>query len=140
MPFKMKTSENVDWVASGRISNIIDARLGECLTNAVRAFLDFPESLPSDATFIEGFYIYGGQFMAHTWIETSNKIIDLSLVNDLNTDLRNNVKYYPIQQRSIYEIQKLYGDRPRKPGERMLMKLGRDDPRVVKLEAEVDRP
>ena len=136
----MKSTKKVDWVASKRLSDIIDARLGECLANVVRAFLDFPESLPSDATFIEGIHNYGGQFTSHTWIETADNIIELSLVHDTNLSLRDHVEYYPIQQQDKEDIHKLYGDKPHEPGTRLIMTVGYDDPRVVKLLDEVDTP
>jgi hypothetical protein len=136
----MKSIKKVDWVASRRISDMIDARLGECLANVVRAFLDFPESLPSDAAFIEGIHNYGGQFSPHTWIETADKIIELSLVHDKNPALRDHVEYFPIQQRDKEEIHKLYGDKPHEPGTRLIMIVGYDDPRVVKLLEEIDTP
>ena len=136
----MESTKKVDWVTSRRISDIIDARLGECLVNAVRAFLDYPEILPPDAVLIEGIYNYGGQFNPHTWIETTDSIIELSLVHDTNPALRDHVRYYPIQPRDIDEIKKLYGDKPRVPGSRLIMKIDFDDQRVIDLLDEVDTP
>lgn len=78
--------------------------------------------------------------MPHTWIETTDSIIELSLVHDTNPALRDHVQYYPIQQRDKSEIKKLYGDEPRDPGSILTMKIGYDDPRVIKLLNEVDTP
>jgi hypothetical protein len=114
----MKSTKKVDWVTSRRISDTIDARLGECLANAVRVFLEYPEVLPPDAVFIEGIYNYGGQYNPHTWIETTDSIIELSLVHDTNPALRDHVQYYPIQSRDRSEIEKLYGNQPHTPGTR----------------------
>jgi hypothetical protein len=136
----MESTKKVNWDESRRISAIVDSRLGECLANAVRAFLDHPEILPPDAVFIEGIYNYGGQFTPHTWIETTASIIELSLVHDTNPALRDYVRYYPIQPREISEIKKLYGDAPREPGSRLIMQIGYDDPRVIKLLDEIDTP
>ncbi|MBK9928169.1 MAG: hypothetical protein IPP66_23115 [Anaerolineales bacterium] len=136
----MESTKKVDWILSKRIAEILDARLGECLANAVRAFLDYPEILPPDAIFIEGVYNYGGQFSPHTWLETTNNIIELSLIYDTNLALRNHVQYYPIQSRDKTEIKKIYGDKPRQPGSSLMMKIDFDDERVVKLLSEVDTP
>ena len=129
----MKSNKNVDWFRSKNISDSINGQLGECLANAVRAFIDYPEILPTDAVLVEGIYYHGGQPHLHTWIETSNSIIELSLVHDKSRDLYGPLDYYPIQPRSQSEIISLYGNESHEPGARLMMKLNFDDPRVDKL-------
>ena len=122
------------------ISNIVDGRLDECLANAVRAFIDHRDALPADAVLVEGVYYHGGQPHLHTWIETSNSIIELSLVHNKSLALYGPVQHYPIQPRSESEINRLYGDEPHEPGVSLIMKLDWDDPRVVNLLNEIDTP
>jgi hypothetical protein len=136
----MQSTKYIDWVASKTIADAIDARICECLANVVRAFLDHRDILPEDAVHVEGIYAYGGQFNPHTWIETANSIIELSVVHETNMSLRESLRYYPILTRDVSEIKRLYGDKPRAPGDRLMMALGFDDPRVVKLLNEVDTP
>lgn len=136
----MKSTKKVDWVTSKIISAAIDGQLGECLANAVRAFIDHREALPADAVLVEGIYYHGGQPHLHTWIETSSNIIELSLVHDTSLALYGPVQYYPIQPHSESEINNLYGDRPHEPGVRLMMKLDFDDPRVIELLNEIDTP
>lgn len=136
----MQSTKNIDWTASEIIADAVDAQNGECLANAVRAFLDHYDILPQDAMLVEGIYAYGGQFNPHTWIETSNSIIELSLVREKNKALRESLRYFPIQPRSQSEIKKLYGDKPRNPGARLIMELGFDNERVIRLLMEVDTP
>jgi hypothetical protein len=136
----MQSMKNIDWIASKTIADAVDARIGECLANVVRAFLDHRDILPEDAVHVEGIYAYGGQFNLHTWIETANSIIELSLVRDTNKALRESVRHFPILTRDESEIKKLYGDKPRAPGVRLIMDLNFDDPRVVRLLDEVDTP
>ena len=136
----MKSTKKVDWDTSKIISDAIDGRLGECLANAVRTFVDHREVLPADAVLIEGIYYHGGQPHLHTWIETSSSIIDLSLVHDTSLTLYGPVQYYPIQPRSESEINSLYGDEPHEPGVCLIMNLGFDDPRVINLLNEIDTP
>lgn len=136
----MKSTKKVDWVTSKNISDIVDGRLGECLANVVRAFIDHRGALPADAVLVEGVYYHGGQPHLHTWIETSNSIIELSLVYDSSRALYGPVQYYSIQPRSESEINSLYGDEPYEAGVYLIMKLGWDDPRVIDLLNEIDTP
>ena len=136
----MESTKSIDWVVSKIIADVVDAQIGECLANVVRAFLDYRDILPKDAVHVEGIYDYGGQFNPHTWIETTNSIIELSLVRDANKALRESVRYFPILTRDKSEIKKLYGDKPREPGGRFIMTLDFDDQRVISLLNEIDTP
>jgi hypothetical protein len=80
----MQSPKYIDWVVSRTIADAVDARMGECLANVVRAFFDYCDILPEDAVLVEGIYGYGGQHNPHTWIETANSIIELSLVHETN--------------------------------------------------------
>lgn len=131
---------SVDWATSKIIADIVDARISECVANVVRAFLDYRNILPEDAIHVEGLYWYGGQIGLHTWIETKNYIIELSLVRETNRELRETIRHYKILTRDENEIKKLYGDKPRAPGDSLIMELNWDDPRVEKLANEVDSP
>ena len=134
----MKSTKKVDWVTSKIISDVINGQPDECLANAVRAFIDHREVLPADAVLVEGIYYHGGQPHLHTWIETSNSIIELSLVHNTSLALYGPVQYYPIQPRIESEINSLYGNEPHEPGVRLIMRLNFDDPRVIELLNEID--
>lgn len=137
---KYKSIKNIDWSTSEKVAIIIDARLGECVANVVRAFLDFRNCLPKDAVYVEGLWKKGGQLGPHTWIETNNNIIDPTLVCETNRNLRESAVHYPMKMCSEDQVRRRYGDQPRGPGVRLEMELDWDDPRVQRLAHEVDPP
>jgi hypothetical protein len=132
--------KSVDWHTSEKIADIVDARIGECVANVTRALLDFRNTLPKDAVYVEGLWMFGGQLYNHTWIETRYTIIDPTLARETNWELRGTAKHYSIDTYSEEELETRFADQPRGPGVRLEMKLNWDDPRVVKLAHEVDPP
>jgi len=131
--------KEIDWVMSKRIADIVDARVGECVTNVLRAFLDHPDILPKDAVFVEGLYVLGGQEGLHAWIETTDSIIDPTIVNETKGILSERIQHHKVHSRDKNEILELYGDEPREPGNGLQMKLTWDDPRIDEIIREINK-
>jgi hypothetical protein len=132
--------KKVDWSTSTKVADIVDSQIGECVANVARAMLDFRNILPEDAVYVEGLWKIGGQLACHAWIDTSDSIIDPTLVRETNHQLRETVEHYPIQTYSTDQLRRRFGNRPRGPGVRLKMELDWDDPRVERLSKEVDPP
>ncbi len=135
----MKNKE-VDWRTSENVAQIIDAGVGECVANVLRAFLDHRNLLPEDSDFVEGLYLLDGQLWLHIWIEATDFIIDPTLVRQPKSLLRERILHYKILTRNEDEITRLYGGIDRTPGKRLIMNLDWSDPRVEGLSHEIDPP
>jgi hypothetical protein len=101
----------------------------------VRAFLEHRDQLPEDAVHVEGLCFVGGQPSLHTWTETDNDIIEVT-IDERWWDV---AQYFPIRQRHENELEERYGERLRKDAA-ITMDLDWDDARVQAVLDVVDRP
>ena len=132
--------KEIDWETSESIATVVGARVGECVANVLRAFLDHPDILPKDSVFVEGLYRLGGQLGLHTWIETAVSVIDPTIVRQPNYLLHERIAHYKIIVRTDDEIMRLYGSADRAPRTALRMKLSWSDPGVDELAHIVDPP
>lgn len=130
----------VDWTISERIRNLVNARMGECVANVARAFLRYRSELPPDAKFTEGIWMYGGQAILHTWIETVDSVIDPTLACETNVSLRYSSKHYRLRSVSERKIAERFRDKAIEPGVFLQMTLTWSDPDVEALRKVVDPP
>ena len=130
----------VDWDSSHRLACTIDARMGECVANVARAFLDFPGFLPADAQPVQGYWMIGGQLGLHAWIETSETIIDPTLAAEKNPALRSTSRHHPILRFTREQLRAHYGGVDRSPGTRLEFIVSEDDPEVKRLSHQLDPP
>ena len=122
--------KEIGWDSSYKLATIIDARIGECKTNVIRAFLDYRNMLPGDAVIVEGLHLIGGQVYGHAWIETPEYIIDPTIVCEENESLKETVKYDKVRELEENLVRKEYSEQTRTPGTRILVNIDYDDPDI----------
>ncbi len=122
--------KEINWDRSNTLANIIDARIGRCKTNVIRAFLDYRNDLPKDAVLIEGLYLIGGQPFGHAWIETREYIIDPTLILEENESLKETVKYDKVIDWEETQIRREYSDQQITPDTEILVNIDFDDPDI----------
>lgn len=132
--------KRIDWQESKIVKEAVDAQVGECVANNVRAFLRSRHLILRNAEYVEGLWLIGGQLGIHAWIETPNSIIDPTLLCWKNASLRNSAKHYAIQSLSGDEVIEKYKDQSIEAGGVLQVDLSWADPRVEKLSHEVDPP
>jgi len=132
--------KGIDWTTSQRVAKAIDARVGECVANAARAIIDFRSILPAEVSFVEGFWMNGGQLNGHTWLETPTAIVDPTLVLERNVELRETAKHHAVSTYTEAQIRLRFSKTARGPGVRLPMLLDIDDPAIRELMHRLDPP
>jgi hypothetical protein len=132
--------KQIDWTTSRTVAIEVDARVGECVANAARAMINHRDILPTLVSFVEGFWMKGGQLGGHVWLETPDAIIDPTLVLEENTELRETTRHHPVSTYTEQQVLHRFSDVPIAPGNRLPMLLDMNHPHIRDLMHQLDPP